>query len=43
MNHEQLVAGTIVNVLKGMEIADGGFLNSLSLPASEFVQRWSAE
>ena len=43
MNHEQLVAGTIVNVLKGMEMADSGFINSLSLPASAFVQRWSAE
>lgn len=43
VNHEQLVAETIVNELKRMEMADSGFINSLSLPAPEFVQRWSAE
>jgi hypothetical protein len=43
VNHEQLVAGTIVNVLKGMEMGEVGFINSLSLPPTEFVQRWSAE
>jgi len=43
VSHEQLVSGAIVNVLKSMEVSGGGFISSLSLPPSKFLQRWSAE
>lgn len=42
ISHEQLVAGAIMNVLKNMEI-DAGFIGSLTLSPSDFLQRWSAE
>lgn len=44
VNDEQLVAGTIVSVLKGMATPElTPFIASLSLPADKFSFRWSAD
>jgi hypothetical protein len=44
VNDEQLVAGTIVNVLKGINTPElAPVIGSLTLPADRFYFRWSAE
>jgi AIPR protein len=44
VNDEQLVAGTIVNVLKGLSTPElGPVIESLSIPGDRFAFRWSAE
>lgn len=44
VNDEQLVAGTIVNVLRGINSSElAPVVNSLSIPASKFSFRWQAE
>jgi hypothetical protein len=44
INDEQLVAGTIVNVLKGLNTPElASVINSLSIPADKFSFRWSAD
>ncbi len=44
VNDEQLVAGTIVNVLKGMATPElVPFITSLTVPPDKFSFRWSAE
>jgi hypothetical protein len=44
INDEQLVAGTIVNVLKGLNTPElAPVINSLSIPADKFSFRWSAD
>jgi hypothetical protein len=44
VNDEQLVAGTIVSVLKGMATPElTPFITSLTIPADKFSFRWSAD
>lgn len=44
INDEQLVAGTIISVLKSMDNPEiAPFLSSISVPADQFSFRWSAE
>ena len=44
VSDEQLVAGTIVNVLKGMATPElTPFIASLTIPPDKFSFRWSAE
>jgi len=44
VNDEQLVAGTIISVLKGMATSDlAPFITSLTVPPDKFSFRWSAD